>query len=354
MLDLSMIRRHRGSLPSCRTLSVVALILATPAAVFAQSAEPPPAPPPTAPATPPAADQPPGTPPPGSPVAPGPVAPAPGAPGTDGSAPPGAFPSGPPMTAPDAFPSTPTMASPPVVLQGPPGALPVDTSATVAPAPVTAATMPAPDDDSAPKGFSHGLQFLYFNVETGFERVGLRTLHTSNLLPATADASGSGAFFGLGGGVNLVFLTLGPRFRTASLDAWSVWTLDLEACIRLPLGRVEPYFIFAGGYAKLDAGSSGATDVTQVSVHGFNARLGLGFDVFATKNITIGASGTIEVLGMSRSGQITSTPQSQAATCESIADPVQKEQCAADAVYAADGSALGIAGTLAIVAGLHF
>jgi hypothetical protein len=214
---------------------------------------------------------------------------------------------------------------------------------------------PSADESSGPKAFSHGLQFVYFNAETGYEQVGLRTLHTSHLLPSTVDTSGSGAFFGVGGGVELVFLTLGPRFRTASFDAWSLWTLDLEAKIHLPLGRVEPYFIFAGGYAKLDANTSGATDVTQVSIRGFNVRLGIGFDVFATKNVTIGGSATAELLAMSRSGQnLTTTPQSQAATCAATVDPVQKEQCAADAVYAADGSALGVAGTVALVAGLHF
>jgi hypothetical protein len=248
----------------------------------------------------------------------------------------------PPPAAPPSAPTTDatTLAQPP---QAP--TLAVTTEVTATPS----------DYDSSPKGFSHGLQFVYFSVESGYEHVGLRTLHTSNLLPATVDNSGSGAFFGVGGGVDLVFLTLGPRFRTASFDAWSIWTLDLEARIHLPLGRVEPYFIFAGGYAKLDPNGSGTADVTQVSVRGFNARLGLGFDVFATKNITIGASGTAEVLGMSRSGQnLTTAPQSQAATCNAITDPVQKEQCAADTVYAADGSALGIAGTLAVVAALHF
>jgi len=216
-------------------------------------------------------------------------------------------------------------------------------------------TAPSPDYDTGPKSFSHGLQFVYFNAETGYEKVGLRTLHTSNLLPETADNTSEGAFFGVGAGVELVFLTLGPRFRMAIMDAWNLWTLDLEARLHMPLGRVEPYFIFAGGYAKMDLNNSGAADVTQVSIRGFNARSGIGFDVFATKNITIGASATAELLAMSRSGQnLTSTPQQQAAACNAIADPLQKQQCAADAVYAADGSSLGIAGTFALVAGLHF
>jgi hypothetical protein len=215
---------------------------------------------------------------------------------------------------------------------------------------MTGSPPPAADVDSGSRGFSHGLQFVYFNVETGFETVGLRNLNTSNLLPETVDTTASGPFFGVGGGVQIVFLTVGPRFRTASFDAWSVWTLDLEAKIHLPLGRVEPYFIFAGGYANLDP-----KNIEGVSIHGYNARLGIGLDVFATKNVTIGASGTGEVLGMSRSGNnLTTSPQAQAAACNALADPVQKQQCAKDALYAADGSGVGIAGTFALVAGLHF
>jgi len=227
-----------------------------------------------------------------------------------------------------------------------------NTAATVAPTPAYAGVdspAPAPGAESGSAKFSHGTQFIYFNVETGFERVALRSLHTDNLLPETVDSSASAPFFGVGGGLQFAVLTVGPRFRTASFDSWSVWTLDLEAKIHLPTGRIEPYFIFAGGYANLDPHAAG------VKVHGYNARFGLGIDVYATKNFTIGASGTGEVIGMSRSGNnLTTTPQAQAAACAAIADPVQKQQCAANALYAADGSALGIAGTLALVAGLHF
>jgi hypothetical protein len=180
-------------------------------------------------------------------------------------------------------------------------------------------------------------------------------LHTSNLLPETVDTTGSGAFFGVGAGVQLVFLTVGPRFRTASLDTWDLWSLDLEANLRLPLGRVEPYFIFAAGYAKLDSRATGASGLPEVSVRGFNGRSGFGIDVFATKNITIGASATGELLALSRSGTIlASSPQGSAASCNAIVDPVQKQQCLTSAVYAANGSSIGLAGTLSLVAGLHF
>jgi hypothetical protein len=206
------------------------------------------------------------------------------------------------------------------------------------------------------KEFSHGLEFLYFNIEGGYQSVGLRTLHTSNLLPETASTSGGGSFFGLGGGVRLIFLTLGPRFRIGQIDGWNTWTLDAEAGIHLPLGRVEPYFTFAVGYARFSASGADATfpSLADVTIRGFNARIGFGFDVYATKNFTIGAIANAELLAMSRSGELPTSPQAQVASCMAMTDPMQKQQCATAAVYAADGSSLGMAGTLGVVLGLHF
>jgi hypothetical protein len=174
-------------------------------------------------------------------------------------------------------------------------------------------------------------------------------------LPETISSTSSGAYFGAGGGLRLLFLTLGPRFRTGSFDEWSLWTLDLEAGIHLPLGRLEPYFTFAAGYAKLVTGDAFSLAPSDVSIRGFNARLGIGFDVYANKYLTLGAYATGELLAMSRPGaDLTTSPQAKAQMCEAIADPMQKEQCAASAVYAADGSSLGMAGTLGAVLGVHF
>src|SRR6266545_3886205 len=204
--------------------------------------------------------------------------------------------------------------------------------------------------------FSRGLEWVYFNIEGGFETVGLRTLHTSNLLPETVDTSGSGAFFGLGGGLRLVFLTIGPRYRTGHFEAWNLWTLDLEAGIHLPIGRVEPYFTFAGGYAKLATNDTNALQPVDLSIRGFNARTGFGLDVYVNKYFTLGANGTFDVLAMSRPGVDVSSlsPQAQAGKCDMLTDPTQKQQCAMEAVYSVDGSSIGMAFSLSLVAGVHF
>jgi hypothetical protein len=250
-------------------------------------------------------------------------------------------------------PSTPQPETPPsqgVAPTPPPPGEPPPTT------PPPSASEPAPlDARPEEKDFSHGLEFIYFNVEGGYQSVGLRTLHTSNLLPETASTSGGGPFFGLGGGVRLIFLTLGPRFRIGQIDGWNTWTLDAEAGIHLPLGHVEPYFTFAVGYARFSANNADTTvPSADVSIRGFNARLGMGIDYYASKNFTIGANATAEILAMSRSGELPTSPQAQVATCMAVMDPMQKQQCASAAVYSADGSSLGMAGTVGAVVGLHF
>ncbi len=249
-------------------------------------------------------------------------------------------------------PAAPLAPSAPPAAPLPPPAAPLPPPAAAPP--LQGASEAAPLDTSPEaKDFSHGLELIYFNAEGGYQNVGLRTLHTSNLLPETASTSGGGPFFGLGGGVRLIFLTLGPRFRIGQIDGWSTWTLDAEAGIHLPLGRVEPYFTFAAGYAKLTASDSQVM-TSGIDVRGFNARLGLGLDYYASKNFTIGASASAEILAMSRSGELPSSPGAQVANCNDLTDPMQKQQCASAAVYAADGSSLGMAVTFGGVVGLHF
>ena len=74
--------------------------------------------------------------------------------------------------------------------------------------------------------------------------------------------------------------------------------------------------------------------LTDVTIRGFNARLGMGIDYYATKSFTIGAIATGELLAMSRSGELPTSPQAQVASCNAVMDPMQKQQCASGAVYA--------------------
>ncbi|MGC4094260.1 MAG: hypothetical protein QM756_41395 [Polyangiaceae bacterium] len=189
-----------------------------------------------------------------------------------------------------------------------------------------------------------GLEFVWLNAEAGVQHLGLNTFHANNLVDANiVKTSQSGLLLGAGAGVRLIFLTLGARFRLGNFSAWQLWTLDLEGGMRIPLGSLEPYFTFAGGYASM--GKFETSDILNTSglnVRGFNLRGSLGLDYYLAKSLSIGANASGDFLFLSR-------PKTTATTTST--DP---QAMAAAKVYAQDGSSIGGSVTFTAVVGLHF
>lgn len=197
-----------------------------------------------------------------------------------------------------------------------------------------------------------GLEFFYINAEVGGEHLGLQTFKANNLVDAgVVETSQTGLVVGAGLGLRLVFITLGPRFRIGMFDQWQLWTLNGELGIRIPLGDVEPYFTFGGGYASVGAFDSGnlggALNSDDVDITGYNIRGGFGIDLYLSSAFSIGANLTGEMLILTRPGVDPSKLQGSASGGTTSA------QAAAE-VYAADGSSIGAGVTLTGVAGLHF
>jgi hypothetical protein len=193
------------------------------------------------------------------------------------------------------------------------------------------------------KDSGRGLQFVWLNGEAGFQYLSLNTFHANNLVDSQfVKTSQAGPVFGFGGGLRFVFLTLGARFRLGDFSAWQLWTLDAEAGLHMPIGRIEPYFTLAAGYASLGAfgGASSALNLQSANIHGWNARLGFGIDFYLTRVISIGALMTGDMLYLKRS-RVSSLPTDPALT-------------AAAKIYANDGSSVGGAATLTGVLGFHF
>ncbi len=194
-----------------------------------------------------------------------------------------------------------------------------------------------------------GLQFVWVNAEAGFQYLSLNTFHANNLVDSQfVKSSQSGPLYGIGAGIQLVFLTLGARFRMGDFSAWQMWTLDAEAGIHMPIGRVEPYFTFDVGYASLGAfgGANSALNLKSANIHGWNGRVGFGMDFYVTKVFSIGALMSGDVLYLKRS-KVSTLPVDPALA----ADPAY---ASAAKVYANDGSSVGGAATLTGVLGLHF
>jgi hypothetical protein len=173
-----------------------------------------------------------------------------------------------------------------------------------------------------------GLEFFWLGGEIGATHLGLHTFKADDLIDAAVDeTTQTGLTYGGGLGLRFVFITVGARFRMASLPDWRLWTLNAEGGLRIPLGAFEPYFTLGGGYASLAAAADGP------KAAGLNVRGGFGLDIYLSEMFSLGGNLTGELLVLSRSAV---------------------DGAVAGTAYAGDGSGIGAAGTLTLVAGLHF
>lgn len=223
------------------------------------------------------------------------------------------------------------------------------------PAPIEAE--PSPPQPSQPdaqldlakkEDSGRGLEFVWLNADAGAEYLGLQALQAKHLVDSQiVKAKGLGAVVGAGVGVRLLVFTLGARFRLGNFSDWQVWTLNAEGGLRIPLGRIEPYFTLGAGYASLGAfsGSDLAASLKAQSVHGkgLDARGGVGVDVYLTNTFSVGANLSGEVLFLGRSG-----------TAAPFRGATNQDEQNAEAVFSAHGSGIGAGATLSAVLGLHF
>jgi len=221
---------------------------------------------------------------------------------------------------------------------------PVQGAEAAPPATPTEAQLDRADKEDS----GRGLEFVWLNAEAGPEYLGLQTFKANQLVDSKlVGSTQTGMVYGAGLGVRLLVFTLGARFRLGDFSAWNLWTLNAEAGLHVPLGRVEPYLTLGGGYASLGAFSAsnlgGAGSVNGAK--GFDARAGFGLDFYLTNTFTVGGNLTADVLFLSRSGN------AQASATPGVGTP---EQQAAAQVYAKDGSSIGAGATLSAVLGLHF
>ncbi|PIE06024.1 MAG: hypothetical protein CSA75_01690 [Sorangium cellulosum] len=196
--------------------------------------------------------------------------------------------------------------------------------------------------DAEKEDSGRGLEWVYFNVEGGYQYLGLETFKSDGLTYAkSVSSTDGGMMLGAGAGVRLIFITLGGRARVGMFDQWNVATINAEVGFHIPIGMVEPYFVFGGGYAflgSMDAGNWGG----DVSVRGWNLRAGFGLDYYVTPAFSIGGNLTADALFLFRPGvDLSDTSNTELNTVS---------QRAAQA----DGSSVGAALTGSAMLGLHF
>jgi hypothetical protein len=183
----------------------------------------------------------------------------------------------------------------------------------------------------------HSLDLLYLKAETGAEYVGLQTLTVRrDLVPSTARRDDTGLFGGAAAGVKLLFLGIGPHFRLGHFRDWDLWTLNLDVEWLAPLGKVEPYLLLSGGYARLGRAFDSVGAGRSVRVTGYDLRFGVGGDYFVSPHFSVGASLSGEVVGMQRPGV-----------------DLNSQDGLVNDLYKFDGASAGLGITGALGAGLH-
>jgi hypothetical protein len=200
-------------------------------------------------------------------------------------------------------------------------------------------------DEAEQKDSGRGLEWIWVNGEFGFEHLGLETFHSSNqIVPSIVGTTHTGLMGGAGLGVRLVFITLGARFRFTSFSAFDLWTLNGEAGLRIPLGKLEPHLSIGAGFASI-GGLSVNADQTHIDITGYDVRAGGGLDYYVTPIFSVGASVSFELLGLTRPG-VTFNNAPNGMNGGTVDE--------ATVVYRANGSSVGSAFSGALVLGLHF
>ncbi|MEO8900132.1 MAG: hypothetical protein ABI488_00945 [Polyangiaceae bacterium] len=185
-----------------------------------------------------------------------------------------------------------------------------------------------------------GLEFVWLNAEAGPEYLGLQTLKAKGLVDnAFIHSKDLGMTYGAGLGVRLLVFTLGARFRFGNFPDWQTWALNAEGGMHIPLGRVEPYVNFGGGYSSLGAYNKDKLGGMPLSAaHGFNVRGGAGVDWYLTNTFSIGANLTGEILYLSRKASA----------------PTPQQYFPVGSFANSSGYGVGAGATLSAVLGLHF
>jgi hypothetical protein len=159
-------------------------------------------------------------------------------------------------------------------------------------------------DDSEKKDSGRNFELFYVNADVGLSYISLDSFNASNL--ALQKTNSIGPAFGLGAGVRLLILTAGVRMKLNQLSAFSLWQVNGEVAFHFTESKFDPYIGVHGGYAfvgtlqssSLDSATSSSAG--DVSVHGFDAGLDLGFDYYLSSLFSIGASGMGEALFLQR------------------------------------------------------
>jgi hypothetical protein len=199
---------------------------------------------------------------------------------------------------------------------------------------------------------------LFLTADAGYRLLRITKVDfpsQSDLTPKLIPGTSHGVAPGLGLGVRLWFVSLTARGDVAFFnwtqgaafdDQFRMYNLDLEIAFRAPLGRLEPYLMFGGGFSGLGGLSQVlGPERREGSSRGGNVRAGLGLDYFMGRFGLLGLRGSVDGVFLS-----STVPVLELLTPEQVDTVGQAEARVRDT----DGLIGGYSLSLSLVGGLRF
>jgi hypothetical protein len=166
-------------------------------------------------------------------------------------------------------------------------------ASTAAPVMTEPTNNPAISNADEAKDSGLGLEWVYLDADVGGGFASMNSFSEQTM--GLQKTSSGGPAFGFGGGIRLVFFTVGVRARDLQLSGiGDLWELNGEAAFHTRIGRVDAYFGVRGGYNFVGQLNSQTTSVAtgdtpgSISVHGFNVGPIVGLDVYLLKYVSLG------------------------------------------------------------------
>lgn len=211
---------------------------------------------------------------------------------------------------------------------------------------------PAINNADEAKDSGLGLEWVYLNADAGYGYASMSSFSQQTL--GLKQTSSGGAALGFGGGIRLLFFSLGVRARDLKLsDIGDLWELNLEGAFHTRISHVDFYFGVRGGYNFVGTLNSSTANVatgdnSSVSVHGFNVGPVVGIDYYFVKYVSIGIDLDSQFLFIQRPKLTIPGPAGAQLTAQCQADP----QCAQ--LYNESGNSVGFAFVPTAHFGIHF
>ena len=164
---------------------------------------------------------------------------------------------------------------------------------------------PAISNDEESKDSGLGLEWVYLNGDVGGGFASMNSFSEQTL--GLKQTSAGGPAFGFGGGVRLLFFSIGVRVRDIQLSGiGDLWELNGEAAFHTRIGHIDAYFGVRGGYNFVGSLNKSTVSVaagdnpSSVSVHGFDVGPMVGIDFYLAKYVSIGIDAELQFLFLER------------------------------------------------------